>query len=601
MQRLAVSTCVGLAILVVLSVSPATARSPFLYVGEPGGVKIFGKITETNTGKPLPARVEVWYPKVGYVTEEGGKPVPRADQAIRQLFHADYANEKGWYMVSVFPGEWLVRVTAGPEHTAEDFTIRVTKDEKSGRRRNIQLTRLYDLHSRGWYSIDVHHHTYASDAIHSRPEEVYGAAKAVGLDAVVLTDHNTIEALQEWNEYTDRNFLAVSGVEMSAVPAKDAPPHKAFSHSNALGVRGLPGATDLTNPDWGLRYQYRSCRDEQRAIDETHAMGGLYLVNHAMQARYRLAGSYACFGEVKEFDAIEFNGGYGAGPFTTYLLGLDPARKNYWNADTINAHVWFEFLNAGNKIAAWGSSDSHDTLELGDSFGTQGLHRWNKFTGNGRTYVRSGELSWPAIRDALKKGKAFVSNGVYGLLLLVESEWKGPGDDVKVGSDGVVPLTIEVMANRPLEGFADGIRIIQGGKIIKTIPTEAGRWTMKIETEVTINSKEDTWLVVQAFGQWPSMAITNAIYLNVAPHGKWGAAQWMVPKGAETWNNPWPIVPEITVPDGPSRPEYPQPEPAVGYHRPLTRETLERLLTEEYKINKITEDVRKSKAFELLR
>jgi hypothetical protein len=601
MKRLDIGICVCLVTLIILGANLAMARSPYLYVGEPTGVKIFGKITETISGKPLQARVEVWYPKVGYVSEEGGKPVPRAEQAIRQLFHADYANEKGWYMVSVFPGDWLVRVTAGPEYAAEDFLIRVTKEETSGRRHNISLTRLYDLHSRGWYSIDVHHHTFASDAIHSRPEQMYEAAKSVGLDAVVLTDHNTVAAYPEWSEYNNEKFLAVSGVEMSAVPSKDAQPHKAFSHANALGVVGLPGATDPTNPSWGLRYQYSSCQNEQRAIDETHAMGGLYMINHPMQARYRLAGSFACFGEVKNFDAIEFNGGYGAGPFLTYLLGTDPARVTYWNADTLIAQVWFEFLNAGNKVAAWGSSDTHDTLELGDSFGTQGLHRWNKFTGNQRTYVRSGELTWPAVKDALKKGKAFVNNGAYGLLLLVDSQGKGPGDEVKVGPNGVVPLTIEVLANRPLEGFEEGIRIIQGGKIIKTIPTEAGQWTIKIDTEVKINSAEDTWLVVQAFGQWPSMAITNAIYLDVAPYGKWGAAKWTVPKGAATWNNPWPLVPDITVPDGPSRPEYKQPEPAVGYNRPMNRETAERLLTEEYKINKVKKDVSQSKAFEYLK
>ena len=65
--------------------------------------------------------------------------------------------------------------------------------------------------------------------------------------------------------------------------------------------------------------------------------------------------------------------------------------------------------------------------------------------------------------------------------------------------------------------------------------------------------------------------------------------------GGITWNNPWPLVPEITVPNGPLRPEYAQPDPTVGYKRPMSRETAVRLLTEGYKINKIEEDVKPNK------
>jgi hypothetical protein len=59
-------------------------------------------------------------------------------------------------------------------------------------------------------------------------------------------------------------------------------------------------------------------------------------------------------------------------------------------------------------------------------------------------------------------------------------------------------------------------------------------------------------------------------------------------------------VPEITVPDGPSKPPYPQPEPAVAYNRPMTKELAIQLLTEQYEIKKIDEDVMQSKAVEYL-
>jgi hypothetical protein len=204
------------------------------------------------------------------------------------------------------------------------------------------------------------------------------------------------------------------------------------------------------------------------------------------------------------------------------------------------------------------------------------------------------------MKDALKRGNCFINNGAYGLLLLVESDGKEPGAEVRVGPDSLVPLTIEVFANRPLEEFEDGIRIIQGGRVVQTIPTKAGEWTMEVETQVKVDAREDTWLVGQACGQWPSMALTNAIYLDVPPYGNWGAGEWTPPEGAVTWNNPWPVVPEITIPDGPSQPPYPQPEAAFGYGRPMTREIAEKLLREQYEINEIEEDVEDSRAFDHL-
>jgi hypothetical protein len=159
------------------------------------------------------------------------------------------------------------------------------------------------------------------------------------------------------------------------------------------------------------------------------------------------------------------------------------------------------------------------------------------------------------VKHSLKKGNAFVTAGYWGPLLLVTSRGgQGPGDVVRVGKKGKVPLRIKVLSNRPLADQADGIRIIQGGRVIKTIPTVGGKMKMKVKTKVTIDTKKDTWIVVEAFGQWPSMAMTNAIYLDVEPYGDWGADSWQFPEGSENWFNPFPNAPEITVPDGPSEP-----------------------------------------------
>ncbi len=164
------------------------------------------------------------------------------------------------------------------------------------------------------------------------------------------------------------------------------------------------------------------------------------------------------------------------------------------------------------------------------------------------------------MRSALKRGNSFVTAGQWGPILLVNSNGDEPGDEVRIRPGDELPLRIRIMSNRPLKGYPDGIRIIVGGQVVQTLATDEGAMTMNVNTRVRIDSPTDTWLVVQAFGAYPAAAMTNAIYIVTEPHADWGSKQWVFPPGAEDWNNPWPNVPEITVPDGPAVPDGVRPK-----------------------------------------
>ena len=114
-------------------------------------------------------------------------------------------------------------------------------------------------------------------------------------------------------------------------------------------------------------------------------------------------------------------------------------------------------------------------------------------------------------------------------------------------------LDIEVLSNRPLVKYDNGIRIIMNGKVVKEIPTEAGPLTKKVKVTIPVDAPKDSWIIVDAWGEWPSYAVTNPFFIDVDRDGHWGAKEWTFPAGAEEWQNPWPKAPAITVADGPGK------------------------------------------------
>lgn len=559
---------VAVSVAMVLLATMVSARD--LWVGTRNVETIHGKITD-KTGAPIHARVELWYAEMSIIEEEHGVELPPSEQYQRNLYHVSFSDADGWYHVNAPDGNWLLRVSKGPEWEIKETYVTVEGGELDGQRVDFSLKHLYKMEKKGWFSGDLHHHSIHSDG-RQTPKQVHDAMIANDLDFAALTDHNQIAGNTIWEEYNSEEFLAVPGLELttSALPEVKAQ-GKGWGHMNAIGVDSLVGATYPDDPVLWKRYLYSSVEDQQTAIKETHEQGGLFMLSHSCWSMDWPDGTISTWGELQDYDAISVFVGWDVGPHMPTIMASEYGPGIFgtaqWNLNTMATQAWFEMLNQGNKVAGWASSDAHDVFSLQHT-GNGAPVYWRNTSGNARTYVKSDELSWPQIRKSLKKGQAFVTAGYWGPLLLVKSkEGKGPGEVIRVNKNGKVPLNIKILSNRPLAGHSEGIRIIQGGKVIKTLPTFEGEMVMHIKTKVRIDNSKDTWLVVQVFGQWPSMAMTNAIYLDVAPYGKWGAKEWQFPEGAEKWFNPFPNSPEITVEDGPSLPPYPLESINHGVYR----------------------------------
>jgi len=546
-----------------------SSSSSFTSRSRPSPPNVHGRITD-EAGRPLRAHIELWrLPWNGsysyrYSADESPTPTTAPSFDNEELVDAGSANEKGWFHLNAGYGDYLVRVCKGPEWEIREMKFSVSYRGEVPRI-DVSLRRLYDLKPAGWYSGDVHHHSCYSDGLQT-PAQVYEAALALDCDFLALSDHNTAAQSTEWLEYAGNGFLPIPACEITPYQSwRQRSDGVAFGHLGVLGLTTLAnpkGTPESTYPSW--RYEYESWDDVQGAIDKTHAAGGLFVLNHPMF--FNLGGSDAINGweRIRDYDAIEiFNGGT-VGPFMISLKPTGPVI----NYNTLATLIWFEMLSAGNRVSAVAGSDAHECNVAKRN--PEGVSHWRPFTGNPRTYVRVRELTWPAVRTAIKRGNSFITSGYWGPLLLVESNGSGPGDEIRIRPGDQLPLHIEVKSNRPLKGAHDGIRIILGGKVVQELPTPEGQMSVSIDTRVKVDTTSDTWIVVQAFGEYPSAAMTNPIYLDVPPHDGWGAKEWTFPADAEYWCKPWPIAPQTTISDWPALPP-PRKQPARSEEDPMDR------------------------------
>ncbi|MFF1398472.1 CehA/McbA family metallohydrolase [Streptomyces sp. NPDC058287] len=111
-----------------------------------------------------------------------------------------------------------------------------------------------------WYRGDCHVHSVHSDGELTRKELAY-RARAVGLDFIATTEHNSAAASGVWTPLAADDFLIMLGEEVTTKTG----------HWLALG----------TSPGQIVDWNYRA-RDGliDRCLDQVHRVGGLCVVAH---------------------------------------------------------------------------------------------------------------------------------------------------------------------------------------------------------------------------------------------------------------------------------------------------------------------------------
>ena len=216
---------------------------------------------------------------------------------------------------------------------------------------------------RTWYRGDCHVHSTHSHGGELTPDQLTAAARALGLDFLVATEHNTARSHEEWTRLgAASDLLVVLGQEVVT----------RTGHWLALGIE--PG--QLINADYGVRDDVIA-----RYLADVHRVGGLCVAAHP-HAPYP-AGTFMY--PYQGFDAVEVWNG----PWTSDVP---------WQANNEAALAeWARSLAADIHQARWRPAIGNSDVHLAGQLGTP------------HTVVAADELTASSILAGIRAGRCWIA------------------------------------------------------------------------------------------------------------------------------------------------------------------------------------------------
>jgi hypothetical protein len=371
----------------------------------------------------------------------------------------------GYYTGPLPAGEWTVQldthmILPGPDCSYE-LTVTVETDENIAETPPAQAARFNYVANPnpGWYRGDIHAHTLHSDAAWDVPDLV-AAARAVGLDFVTLTDHNTTSALPEMASYAAPDLLTMGGMELTTF----------WGHAVCLGAGGWI--------DWRVD---PAGEGMIRIAEAQNELGVLFIIAHPQDE-----GDPGCTGCRWLYPQMR--------PGPARMVEVWNGR---WESTDLQAknegslNLWYEWLNAGHRLVATAGTDAHGPAHI---------------DGVGFNVVYARELSQPAIVEGIAAGRLYLSAGP----TLAFSARNGAGDEAQIGqllpADGT--LTLQVAWHDAPNGAK--LRLVRNGQVMDE--QAAG---VDGSTEWTFASEAGHWFVVEMRrGDGWMAALTNPIFVE---------------------------------------------------------------------------------------
>ncbi|MBK9167870.1 MAG: carboxypeptidase regulatory-like domain-containing protein [Bryobacterales bacterium] len=424
-----------------------------------------------------------------------------------------YHSSTGQFRQQLPPGDYLVRITRGPEYDLVEQEITVKAAEETAV--NATLRRTVD--TRGWVSTDFHAHSTPSgdNYCNTRDRLINFAAEHV--EFAPTTEHNRIF---DWQPELDRLGLSrqirtIIGIELTG----------RGQHFNAFPLKRDPYAQDGGSPKWSSdpRITAHILRD---AFD-----GGS---NRWVQANHPVVGEI--FND-RNRDGIE-DGGYvgfeslvdAAEVWSTEILNLNPSyermRGNEPQVLENRTFGWLQLLNQGRHMWCVAVSDAHRIFGNG--------------VGSWRTYVPSrvdvpGDIDPDEIIRHSKAGRMMVTNGPF---LEVTLDDGTPIGSTVIAAGGV---TLKVRVQTPNWMDVDRVQVLVNGRQPAEYNFTRDRHArmfrdgvVNFDEKIEVKLQRDAHLIVVAVGEkstlekgwgrsWESgmrpMAYTNPIYVDTDGKG----------------------------------------------------------------------------------
>lgn len=450
-----------------------------LTLPQSGTLDIIAK--DADTGDALPVRVQIIPdnpiakspPSFGVVTDE---PDDR--------FYREYALN-GRLTVPVPPGGYRVVVTRGYEYELSDTPIDVTAGKTSA----VLAALKHSVDSTNTMCADFHIHSiYSADSPDPVTKKV-SQALADGLEIPVSSEHEYIIDFQPIVKQLGMTkwALGMSSEELTT-----------FKYGH-FGVFPLPPQPDVTN-NGAYNWAYETPAQILPAVT-TESSQPMLIVNHPR-------------GSMGYFDLTGYSRDTGKGKdglWSDNFGAIEVFNDSDLEANrTASVADWFGILNAGRKMPATGSSDSH--------------HLSSNPLGYPRTCLALGtddptQITPVNVRDALRQGAAVISGGI--TMTAQGPDGTGPGGTSQAGSYKVTIASPSWVTPSTLEVIVDGTTT----QTLTLDPTQAGAgpgklWTVNVNVAAS-TSKPQHWVVFHAKSGTDlaplhpgknAFAVSNAIY-----------------------------------------------------------------------------------------
>lgn len=344
-------------------------------------------------------------------------------------------------------------VFSAPRPTPYTITVQLSSGPR-GRPFRLGRDLLTVLDAPGWYRGDLHAHTpESSDAFSSRtaltPRQWADTCRRIGLDFLALTDHNVVSQNFSIADDAGPDVLLMAGEEMT---------NWFHGHATVSGIapgewfdwRQLPAQLltpqALRDPRTGTIQEFlRAARASGAYVSAAHPLGATLAWRFFPDAAVDPAA---------RTDGVEV----WTGPFQPD----DQAAVDAWDA----------MNRAGQRLVANGGSDLH------------GVGNTNGFAaGTPTTVVHAAALSKPAVVDALRAGRSFITRRPDGVEVYLSGTLPGqrsiPGGTLYGQPADLVQL--EVLVRR-----AGGMRLVvlREGAPVSTTALEADEQVVPLSTPV---------------------------------------------------------------------------------------------------------------------
>ncbi len=460
-----------------------------------------------SVGRPSPAKVQFL----------GIKGTDTPDFGTNYRAHGcdhQYQTHDGSFTQQVPTGDYLVRITRGPEYDLFEREIRVKPQEEL----HIDATLSRTVDTSGWISTDYHSHSTPSGDNHCNTHDRLINFAAEHLEFIPTTEHNRV---YDWTPYIKRLGLSrmmstTVGLELTG----------RGQHFNSFPLEYTPFVQDGGAPEWQFdpRLNAIVLRDlfdagPDRWVQANHPRVGEVFNDRDADG----VGDGGFIGLESLIDAAEV--------WSTEILNTDPTNFRMRDGERIEIENrtfgWLQLLNQGRHVWCVAVSDAHRV------FGGSGVGGW-------RTYVPSstdepGDIDPREVIRNSKAGQMMITNGPF---LQVETN-QGLPIGSRLTSAGGVTLRVRVQTPNWID--VDRVQVL-----VNSRPLPEYNYTrsshqeyfhsggVKFERQVRIDLPRDAHLIVVAtsesstlekgWGRSPEalmhpVAFTNPIYVDVDGNG----------------------------------------------------------------------------------